>query len=222
MRIALFAGAFALAFVFSTCTAARAEMTGGIFALSFDDGPEQKANRTGQILDVIEEEGVTATFCLVGAAVDTDYGRRIVRRMRDMKIEFCNHSYSHPVLTSANVVLQIEKTDKAIGKALGIEGFKSRVLRKPFGAGALGPCYDGRPFVGWGEHGDSNDYRRSGKHVLQIASHLPSGEILLLHDRHEPPERVREIIRSLKARGAIFVHASGLWKHQCTPRVAGR
>ncbi len=204
-------------------TAAPLDTGGRMVAISLDDGPWSPGDRTGKLLDVLRDEGVVATFCLVGEMVDIPYGRSMVQRMHHEGHELCNHTYTHPILTQGNIARQIASTDAAIGRALGVDNYKTVILRAPQGNTKYlrdKQCYGGRPFVGWGSHGDSDDYRFSGAHVLQVANRLPAGEILLLHDMHETPERLREIIHELKVRGMTFVHASALWVNPCGSHMA--
>src|SRR6476469_929837 len=62
-----------------------------VVALTFDDGPNDPY--TGQILDVLKEEGVHATFCCVGKNAEREPAtvRRIVAEGNDIG----NHSYRH-------------------------------------------------------------------------------------------------------------------------------
>jgi peptidoglycan/xylan/chitin deacetylase (PgdA/CDA1 family) len=185
-------------------------------ALSFDDGPHP--TRTPAILDVLRDEGVHATFCIIGENAASAKGRALVQRIAADGHELCNHSWDHPRLTHANVASEIARTDRAIAAATGTV---PKILRAPYGdLRAVGACYGGRPFVGWGEHGDSNDWRFSFSHVFHVVQHMPAGEILLLHDVHERAESVRAIIRDWKARGTQFVLASQLWRNHCGAKVA--
>ena len=68
------------------------ENTSGKIALTFDDGPHPRY--TSQILDILDEYGVRATFFFVGENVSyyPDAARDVARRGH----EIGNHTYTHP------------------------------------------------------------------------------------------------------------------------------
>lgn len=200
-----------LLLAYLSCAASTMAIASGRVALSFDDGPDVRF--TPILLDILKEEGVTATFCLVGRRVRD--APAIARRIAEEGHELCNHSWSHPVLTRTNIAAQIGQTDAAI---LAATGTTPTILRAPYGAtGSVGSCYDGRPFVGWGAHGDTLDWRyRDMGRITRVAAATPADEIVLMHDIHPTTvASVRAIITRLKARGMTFVRASALWKHPC-------
>ena len=85
--------------------------TGPLVALTFDDGPSPQ--RTGYVLEVLKQKGVTATFFLQGsnAAEHPD----LVRRIRDEGHVIGNHAYSHayfPELTQARAREEITRTQR--------------------------------------------------------------------------------------------------------------
>ncbi len=59
--------------------------------LTFDDGPSPS---TGQILDVLKEHGIKATFFVVGK--DDEESKALYRRIVDEGHTLAMHSYSHP------------------------------------------------------------------------------------------------------------------------------
>jgi len=193
-------------------------------ALTFDDGPHKTL--TPRLLDILRDEGVTATFCLVGQRVRDN--PVLVARMRAEGHQLCNHSWSHPHLTRGNVESQISRTDAAIRSASGVA---PSILRAPYGAtGSVGECYRGRPFVGWGRW-DGHEYRggdtldwlhRSVLHVTNAAVRAHDDDIVLMHDIHATTiASMQGIIAGLKARGMSFVHASNLWRNRCGASIAG-
>jgi peptidoglycan/xylan/chitin deacetylase (PgdA/CDA1 family) len=100
-----------------------------IVSLTFDDGPNPVY--TPQILDILKEKGVKASFFVVGENVNKypEIARRIVSEGHDIG----NHTYSHRELvpsTKKLVLNQLEKTDFAIRKAIGV---KTRLFRPPRG-----------------------------------------------------------------------------------------
>lgn len=100
--------------------------------LTFDDGPSLV---TPKILDILSKENVKASFFVIGKSVEAH--PEIVKRAYDEGHYIANHTYSHN-----NSILyrsfesfsnEIKKTDIAIGKAIGIEGYSSLIFRFPNG-----------------------------------------------------------------------------------------
>ncbi len=67
-------------------------------ALTFDGGAE--AGQSGQILDVLKQRGVSATFFLTGDYISRN--PELVRRIVSAGHEVGNHTWSHPHLTTWN------------------------------------------------------------------------------------------------------------------------
>lgn len=99
-------------------------------ALTFDDGPNPQT--TPQILDILEQEQVRATFFVVGSRVPGE--ESILRRMHHNGHEIGNHSWSHPnftKLSSEQIVEQVNRTQQAI-VAAGVPA--PHLFRPPYGA----------------------------------------------------------------------------------------
>src|SRR5262245_6137131 len=84
-----------------------------IVALTFDDGPTPEG--TDQILAVLAEENVKATFFLTGSELEQnlEQGKKIVTAGHELG----NHSYSHTrmlLVTPSFVKDEIERTDQLI------------------------------------------------------------------------------------------------------------
>ena len=81
-------------------------------ALTFDDGPSPD---TENLLDVLNDENVRATFFLIGKNVEQypETVRRIVRENH----EIGNHSFSHPIYlfkTARRTRDELERTQRVI------------------------------------------------------------------------------------------------------------
>ncbi|MBZ5566079.1 MAG: polysaccharide deacetylase family protein [Acidobacteriia bacterium] len=103
-------------------------------ALTFDDGPAERF--TEQILDILRERNVKATFFLCGEHVDRY--PEIVRRIHAEGHTLGNHTYSHPFLyfrSRAFLASEINRTQEAIEKVVG---YRPRFFRPPYGARWLG------------------------------------------------------------------------------------
>lgn len=101
-----------------------------VIALTFDDGPDAKY--TPQVLDILKEKGIKATFFLVGIQIKKY--PEVVQRMVNEGHLIANHTYNHPKLTKlskAEVLKELDSTDELLES---IVGFKPIVVRPPYGA----------------------------------------------------------------------------------------
>ena len=187
-----------------------------VVALTFDDGPTPAF--THQVLAVLREKDVPATFFLIGneAEQNIDETRAIVAAGH----EIGNHTYTHPDMTLANEAKaadEIEKTDAAI-RAAGYEG--KILFRPPFGKKLFGlPLYlakHDRTSVTWDVEPESfddiaADPQKMTAHVLE---NTRPGSIIILHVMYRSRETSRQalpaIIDGLKAKGFRFVTVSDL------------
>ncbi len=101
--------------------------------LTFDDGPSPSV--TPKILDILKEENIKATFFVIGKKVE-EYPE-IVNRAYKEGHYIANHGYSHNnSILYKNVksfIQEIQKTDLAIGNAIGVNAYSSHVFRFPNG-----------------------------------------------------------------------------------------
>ena len=101
--------------------------------LTFDDGPTTSV--TPKILDILKAENVKASFFVIGKYVDRH--PEIVKREYEEGHYIANHGYDHDnsILYKSNESFknEVEKTDIAIGKAIGVEDYCSHIFRFPNG-----------------------------------------------------------------------------------------
>jgi len=100
---------------------------------TFDDGPNGRASVTAEVLDVLKKYGIRAFFDVIGKQVEAhpDLAKRIV----DEGHIIANHSYDHkfPLFMSrSELESETDRCDSAIGKAIGIEGFKCKYAQPPY------------------------------------------------------------------------------------------
>ena len=182
-----------------------------IVALTFDDGPDKVY--TPQVLDILREKGVRATFFLIGSRVDEDAD--VAKRIAEEGHSIGNHSYSHPKLTKASPLLaqELERTKEALAR-LGISdnGF----FRPPYGAAEpslIEQAADlGYRVAMWSI--DSLDWRGLSRTevIRNIQGYVEPGSVILQHSAGGPGEdlsgsvlAVRDIIDLLTAQGYRFV-----------------
>lgn len=184
-------------------------------ALTFDDGPNPIY--TSQILDILKQYNIKATFFLIGKNVEAfpEVAKRIIQEGHSIG----NHTYSHPELLlkkKTSIRYQIEKTEEAIIKATDI---KPHLFRPPYGADSPGVFLEaeelGYIVVEWSVSGGNGAKDPKAEKIThKILSATKNGAIILLHDgdrlihnidRSQLVKALPLIIKTLKQQGYEFV-----------------
>lgn len=196
--------------------AAIVNENGPVIALTFDDGPYPKV--TGHILDVLEKNGVCATFFVLGSRIEGH--EDMLTRMDELGCEIGNHSYSHADLTrlsKADCQRELSDTDAEIRR---VTGHEASVVRPPYGYyNKTVMSAAERPLILWTV--DTNDWR--GKAPGEIADYViqqaKEGSVILMHDQQtQTADAMEMIIPTLIEEGFRFVTVSeliGLTGGQC-------
>jgi peptidoglycan/xylan/chitin deacetylase (PgdA/CDA1 family) len=182
-------------------------------ALTFDDGPNPTF--TPQILDILEREGVPATFFEVGWAVE--HNPALSRRIVDAGHSVQNHTWGHETLTRLDrgaITSNLTRTSDAIERATGI---RPTCYRPPSGLTNNG-VRDAGGSIGLTEvtwNGANGDWTTIGpgnmaRNALGAADGRPL--VILMHDGGGSPTTraatvatLPSIIAGLRARGYEFV-----------------
>ncbi|GGG17170.1 polysaccharide deacetylase family protein [Paenibacillus abyssi] len=182
--------------------------------LTFDDGPSKW---TPQVLDILQEHGVKATFFVLGKLVEEreETARRIVSEGHSLG----NHTYDHEYTKLYGSSFlgfweQVQQTDEAIFR---VTGERVRILRAP---GGTFSNFDALYFYYMQEAGyevhdwtmDSGDSKRRGVPAQEIINNVKKAKLthtvnLLMHDSAGHQETVKalpEIIRYFKDKGYRF------------------
>jgi peptidoglycan-N-acetylglucosamine deacetylase len=208
-------------------------------ALTFDDGPDPEW--TPQILDILKEKNVHATFFIVGENAGANPG--LVQREFAEGHDVGNHTFTHPnlgILPLGMQKLEINSTRRLFE---AITGHSMRLLRAPYmgdsdptSTDELLPVAVGQRmgFVSVGLRIDPDDWLRPSAKVIverilkQVADLDPdnAGNVILLHDaggeRSETVKALPQVIDALRAEGYEFVPASelaGLTRDQAMPAL---
>lgn len=185
---------------------------GPYIAITFDDGPSAKL--TPQLLDMLKERGIKATFFMVGQNV-AEYPA-IVKRMVDEGHEVANHSWSHPALTKLSADAfrkQIKDTNDAIEKASGV---RPTVMRPPYGAtnanlDKILNTQFGLKVIIWDVDPLDWKFRNAERVASQIINGTKPGSIILAHDIHATTvAAMPKVFDTLLAKGYKFVTVSEL------------
>lgn len=98
-------------------------------ALTFDDGPD--AVVTPQILDILKENNIKATFFMLGSQAAAH--PEVVRRIVDEGHSIGNHSWSHPRFNDLTIEEAREQIRDTQDKLEVIAGFRPSIFRPPYG-----------------------------------------------------------------------------------------
>lgn len=153
-----------------------------LIALSFDDGPD--STYTSQILDILNEYDIKATFFVLGERVEKY--PEILKSIHENGHEVGNHSWSHkyfPKLSKEGMKKEVSMTEKIIVETIGEY---SPVFRPPYGA-LNNPGKElisslGYNIVNWSV--DTRDWAGtpSDQMMKYVKQQLKPGGIILMHN----------------------------------------
>lgn len=189
--------------------------------LTFDDGPTTSV--TLKILDILKEENVRATFFVIGQSVDAH--PEIVKRAYDEGHYIANHGYSHnnAILykTSKSFINEVQKTDLAIRKAIGIDNYCSHIFRFP--NGFMAPLYKSEKekaisllsemnytYIDWNCLNKDSEQKYTTTQLLNNLKESSKNKntlVVLMHDTKDVNDSslvLKESISYLKAQGYEF------------------
>jgi peptidoglycan-N-acetylglucosamine deacetylase len=195
-------------------------------AITFDDGPAQRW--TPQILDVLKEKNVPATFFVIG--LDASQWPDVLRREYAEGHEIGNHTYTHPSwddISKTQIRWELNLTQRLIESTIGV---KSILFRPPYGIDhqpeyaeevAQLPSAQDMGYLIVGQKIDPHDWQsRDGKQIPAkeiidgVLRQADEGNIILFHDgggdRSQTVAALPKIIDALRAQGYQFVSVSDL------------
>jgi peptidoglycan-N-acetylglucosamine deacetylase len=191
-----------------------------VVALTFDDGPSSQY--TPQILDILKEKGVYATFFVIGRNVVKHPD--LVKREIEEGNTVGNHTWSHPIMapleSKVQLSLEIARADSAIFKAAGIH---PTLFRPPHGWRSPWMVKNiedlGYDVINWTV--DPKDWKHPQANVIikRIEHVLGKSAIVLMHDglemKADPGQEntvlaLGEIIDDFKTNNYEFVTISQL------------
>ncbi|MZP41494.1 polysaccharide deacetylase family protein [Heliobacterium gestii] len=181
-------------------------------ALTFDDGPD--GVYTPQILSILHDKGVPATFFVVGKQANAY--PEVLQRIAQEGHAIGNHSWDHRKLTrlsSDELTDQVRSTEDEIRR---ITGFKTTLFRTPYGSFDSNVINElkslGYKVVEWSIY--TRDLKGKNKNqILSVVNkEVSPGSIILQHCRATVPGQLNasvqalpEIIDQLRAQGYEFV-----------------
>ena len=186
--------------------------------LTFDDGPDD--TNTPAILDVLKAKGVHGTFYVLGGMVEKN--PEVLKRIFAEGHAIGNHSYDHDYdrlyASKESFVEEMEQTDEAIFKVIGMRPF---IIRAPGGTVGMftADFYEHLNLLGYVEHDwnvlteDATPEHPSAERQIcyidrRTAGHLKDNmALILMHCNGGKEETVRAlpgIIDNLRAKGYRF------------------
>lgn len=195
-----------------------------LVALTFDDGPNNQT--TTEILDILEEHDVVASFFLIGKNV-TEATKPVIERQLELGCEIANHSWSHNAMNNMKaeeIKDQIQKTNDIIYEMVGVTPAFFRppyILVSPEMHENIDlPFISGINCLDW-EVTVSAKERTEG-----VLSKVKDGDIVLLHDfngNKNTVDALPDIIQGLKDDGFVMVTVSQLFELKgVDPRQDGK
>ena len=185
-------------------------------ALTFDDGPHSE--KTPEILDILQEYEVKATFFVVGENIQSN--AEIFERIISDGHEVGNHTFRHKYLIkNRNSRRDMEREiDLCDDEIFNHSEYSSVLFRPPGGiydATLASVCNDrGYSMVLWSIDTRDWDGRKAADIENEILSNVSDGSIILMHDyvcgESYTAEALRSVIPKLKELGYCFVTVSEL------------
>lgn len=175
-------------------------------ALTFDDGPHGEVTR--ELLEVLAENDVKATFFVVGKMVKDR--KVLTKEIADAGHEIANHSFSHPDLSELSLedlLTEYKATNLMVEQATGVV---PRYCRPPGGqmndkvlkaASALGLST-----VYWNNNPGDYKFEDPDQILIRLRLKRDNGSIILLHSGLQATvDALRRFIPESKAMGYRFV-----------------
>ncbi|MFN6570502.1 polysaccharide deacetylase family protein [Dendronalium sp. ChiSLP03b] len=187
-----------------------------VIALTIDDGPWQ--NTTSQMLDILKQNDVKATFFWVGQALQAnpELAKREIAEGHAIGNHTWHHWYRH--MDEATAKSEIERTADLIYKTTGV---KTYLFRPPGGVLNNGlAAYaktQKKTVVLWSlTSADTDPHAKPQAFVNNVLKGAKPGAIVLMHDgggdRQRTVKALPQIITGLKQQGYRFVTIPELLK----------
>ena len=194
-----------------------------LIAITFDDGPHK--TYTNRILDILEENGATATFFLVGYNIEKNVDT--IKRAAAMGCEIANHSKDHKNLTkisASEISKQVNGPNELLKSLADID---VKLFRAPGGNFDGVTDKIGMPLIQWSidtedwkykdaSHKDRSEAQRNAdldKISKRVIEKADKGDIILMHDIYGFTADLCEIIiPGLVEKGFRIVSVSEMYE----------
>lgn len=182
-----------------------------LVALTFDDGPSVI---TSDVLDILEEHQVVATFFLIGNQVD-EKAKPVMERQLKMGCELANHSLTHSDMSVMDVVTIKDEIAETSKKIKELVDYDVKFFRPPYIA-LSDTMYEAieLPFICGLGCRDWEADATAEERTETVLTQVKDGTMVLLHDFEGNVNTVKalpEIIEGLREQGYEFVTVSELF-----------
>ena len=183
-------------------------------ALTFDDGPHK--TYTAEILDILDEYGIKATFFVIGSNVER-YPELIKRAWADGH-EIGNHTYSHPHLTNIEADTLYREMVETENILIDMLEYRPKLFRPPEGfySQTVSTTLERLDYIPILWTVDTMDWKKptADRIAKTVMDHTEAGVIILCHDfvsgKSNTPAALRIFIPKLLEQGYQFVTVSEL------------
>ena len=205
--------------------------------LTFDDGPDEVW--TPQILKVLEDNKVPATFFMVGDQAQKNPD--IVKQMARAGMMFGNHTYLHPdisAISTSRLDLELNQTQRVIESETGR---RTILFRPPYDTDSTPSTPEQLKaissvnqlgYVIAGANIDAEDWQKPGVDIIvsNVLTKIKnsSNHVIVMHDaggdRSQTIAALKILIPELKSQGYTFTtfnEAAGLTRDQVNPPLSG-
>lgn len=184
-----------------------------LVALTFDDGPN--LTTTMEILDLIEQYGITASFYVVGNNINSETEKAMQRAVK-LGCEIENHSLTHSAMTEFTAEQMLEEIGYTSDKIEAAVGRRPKFFRPPYIAfnQLMYDTIDLTFICGNGAE-DYLDEVTAEMRFERIMEQVCDGMVILLHDSEgnfRTVEAVKMLIPKLLEEGYEFVTTTQLFE----------
>lgn len=222
-----------IAVITETTAADRLSAEDKLIALTYDDGPHSVY--TDKILDILEENGATATFFVVGYNIEKNINT--IRRAQAIGCEIGNHTNDHKNLTKCSTSDLRSQVDTPNEKIKELTDAEMKLFRAP--GGAFNGITDkiGMPLIQWSidtedwkskdaAHKNRTEEERNAelrRIADDVVTNAEKGDIILMHDIYNFTADLSAIvIPELKEKGFRVVSVSEMYEAYGKPLENGK
>ena len=183
-------------------------------ALTFDDGPHPRY--THQILEILAEYGVTATFFVIG--INAERYPEAMAELASSGCEIGNHTYSHNSIQYAGQAQIEQELLDCQRQIFSQTGQTPTLFRPPEGRfnqslEQAAACMNYRIIL-WSI--DTKDWAHTPSQIIvrEVLTQIEHGDIIFMHDyisgTNTTCDALRSLIPTLQSKGYEFVSVSEL------------
>lgn len=187
--------------------------------LTFDDGPSP---RTPEILKILKDNGVKATFFVINGGKNNHYMKDIVDQGHTIALHTYTHNYSSVYASDDAYFSDLQKISDLVYQQTGVRstiirfpGGSSNTVSRKYCKGIMSRVTKevekrGYTYMDWNlSSGDANPNSVSANMIINNCRKLPKSNtvVVLMHDaaaKHSTVEALPQVIAYYRAAGCTF------------------